>query len=58
MNKPALNMYNSLPSSTWGRHDVKPKVRIEFEKIRKKKSTHGWAHGWSHDRAVEAETAF
>jgi len=38
--------------------DEKPKVRIEFVKIRRKKSTHGWAHGWSHDRAAEAETAF
>jgi len=36
------------------KNDVKPKVRIEFEKIRKKKST----HGWSHDRAAGAETAF
>ena len=42
----------------WSKIDVKPKERIEFEKIRKKKGTHGWAHGWSHDRAAGAETAF
>jgi len=43
---------NNLGSDT--KNDVKPKERIEFEKIRKKKGTHGWAH----DRAAGAETAF